>query len=264
LKKRNRELLRKLQMVFQNPEDALNPYLSVGESLSRPLKVMLGLSESEAQTRVQELLRLVQLPADYCYRMPERLSGGEKQRVAIARAFASHPDLLVADEPVSSLDVSIQASILNLLNKIKIDHGTAMLFISHDIAVVGYLADMIAVVYQGSLMEIGPAKQIFRPPQHPYTEVLLSAVPVPDPRVRQATAPSLPDVAEAAATSPGCPFVRRCPHKLGDICSSRNPPKQTHNGKIYFCHIPPPDLERLQTAFSPGEGQKLIPPAGSG
>jgi peptide/nickel transport system ATP-binding protein len=182
---RSLESLRHLQMVFQNPEEALNPHLTVGESLRRPLVTLLQMEPEKANQRVLELLEAVRLPGRYANRRPAQLSGGEKQRVAIARACASNPALLIAYEPVSSLDVSVQASILNLLNELQIEHESSMLFISHNLAVVGFLADVIAVIYLGELMEISETENLFAPPYHPYTEALLSAIPLADPAAQQ-------------------------------------------------------------------------------
>jgi peptide/nickel transport system ATP-binding protein len=248
LSRRGLETLKHLQMVFQNPEEALNPYLSVGASLRRPLMTLMGNSRQEADAEVQKLLAAVRLPGDYARRMPGQLSGGEKQRVAIARAFASSPDLLLADEPVSSLDVSVQASILNLLNQLQAEQSTTMLFISHDLAVVGYLADEIAVIYLGHLMEFTRAKNLFEPPYHPYTEALLSAIPLPDPRVRRENIRLEGDIPSPAAGLTGCPFHTRCPRFLGDICVQTVPPWRVdeRTGKRYFCHIPPEDLLALE------------------
>lgn len=254
---RSTETLAHLQMVFQNPEEALNPYLTIAESLRRPLRNLRGMSYAEAQAMVPQLLESVRLPAEYARRLPGQLSGGEKQRVAIARAFATHPDLLLADEPVSALDVSVQANILNLLAELQNEHDTAMLFIAHDIAVVGYLADRIAVMYLGQLMQQGPAEIIFDPPYHPYTEALLSAVPPPDPFVKQEHIRLSGEVPSAADPPSGCPFHTRCPRFLGDICVEQEPPwRETQDGKAIYCHIP---IEELQAAQSPvlrfnGEG----------
>lgn len=245
---RSTEMLSLLQMVFQNPDEALNPYLTVGESLRRPLRTLRGLSREEAKQGVVELMELVRLPADYVHRMPGQLSGGEKQRVAVARAFASNPNLLIADEPVSSLDVSVQAAILNLLAKLQIEHDTAMLFIAHDIAVVGYLADQIAVIYLGQLMQFSDAKSIFYPPYHPYTEAVLSAVPPPDPSVRQERIRLPGELPSAVDTPSGCPFHTRCPRFLGDICVQQTPPwQESQDGKRIFCHIPIHELEAAQS-----------------
>jgi peptide/nickel transport system ATP-binding protein len=248
LSRRSLETLKHLQMVFQNPEEALNPYLTVGASLRRPLMTLMGKSRQEADAEVQKLLAAVRLPGDYAGRMPGQLSGGEKQRVAIARAFASSPDLLLADEPVSSLDVSVQASILNLLNRLQLEQSTTMLFISHDLAVVGYLADEIAVIYLGHLMEVTHAENLFEPPYHPYTEALLSAIPLPDPQVKRESIRLEGDIPSPAAGLTGCPFHTRCPRFLGDICVQTVPPWRVdeRTGKRYFCHIPGEDLLALQ------------------
>jgi peptide/nickel transport system ATP-binding protein len=248
LSRRNLETLRHLQMVFQNPDEALNPYLSVGISLRRPLITLLKKSEREADAMVRDLLAAVRLPPEYAGRMPGQLSGGEKQRVAIARAFASHPDLLLADEPVSSLDVSVQASILNLLNELQSEQGSSMLFISHDLAVVGYLADEIAVVYLGHLMELAQAETLFDPPYHPYTEALLSAVPVANPDIHQENIRLEGDIPSPIDIPSGCPFHTRCARFLGEICVTETPPWRVDpaTGKHYFCHIPQEELRAIQ------------------
>ncbi len=244
---RKRETLSHLQLVFQNPQEALNPYLTVGESLSRPLQTLLGMNEEQAGAEVLRLLESVDLSSEYAQRLPGQLSGGEKQRVAIARAFASNPDLLIADEAVSSLDVSVQASILNLLTELQNEHGSAYLFISHDLAVVGYIADVIAVIYLGRLMEMGRAEAIFEPPYHPYTEALLSAIPLIDPAAEQEQIRLDGEVPSAVDVPSGCPFHTRCPRFLGEICVEQEPPwQETAQGTRYFCHIPPDELSRVQ------------------
>ncbi len=244
---RNLELLRHLQMVFQNPEEALNPYLTVGETLRRPLIRLLGQSRAEAAAQVDQLLQAVQLPTDYSQRLPGQLSGGEKQRIAIARAFASNPDLLIFDEPVSSLDVSVQASILNLLNELQEDHQSTQLFISHDLAVVGFVADQIAVIYLGQLMEIAAAEDLFDPPYHPYTEALLSAIPLIDPDASQEQIRLEGEIPSPADMPSGCPFHTRCPRFLGEICATENPPWQKDaRGTQIFCHIPIEELSASQ------------------
>jgi len=248
LKLRDKETLSQLQMIFQNPDEALNPYLTVGESLQRPLISLKSLSSRDAQLQAMELLAKVRLPSEYLHRFPGQLSGGEKQRVAVARAFATNPDLLIADESVSALDVSVQATILNLLISLQIEHNTAMLFIAHDIAVVGYLADQIAVMYLGRLMQFGDAISIFDPPYHPYTEALLSAVPPPDPSVEQERIRLSGDVPSAIDRPSGCPFHTRCPRFLGEICVEQAPPwQESEDGKRVYCHIPIVELERSQS-----------------
>jgi peptide/nickel transport system ATP-binding protein len=246
LSKRSREVLMHLQMVFQNPEEALNPNLSVGESLRRPLVTLLGLSSETADARVSELLEAVRLPASYARRRPAQLSGGEKQRVAIARAFASNPDLLICDEPVSSLDVSVQASILNLLNNLQLDHENSILFISHNLAVVGFLADVIFVIYLGQLMQISPTEELFSPPYHPYTEALLSAIPLADPGAQQEQIRLEGELPSPSQVIRGCPFYTRCPRFLGEICVNEPPPwREDDLGRKIYCHIP---LEELRTS----------------
>ncbi|MGD8856027.1 MAG: ABC transporter ATP-binding protein [Chloroflexota bacterium] len=247
LSRRDLETMSRLQIVFQNPEDALNPYMTVGETLRRPLMTLRKMTREEADTLVPRLLADVRLPAAYARRRPSQLSGGEKQRVAIARAFAANPDLLLADEPVSSLDVSVQASILNLLSALQSEHGTSDLFISHDLAVVGYLADEIAVIYAGQLMEVSPAEALFAPPHHPYTEALLSAIPLIDPDVEQEPIRLEGDVPNQIDIPSGCPFHPRCPRYLGDICANKRPPwRETGDGKRIFCHIALEELEERQ------------------
>ncbi|MCA9960007.1 MAG: ABC transporter ATP-binding protein, partial [Anaerolineales bacterium] len=247
LSRRHKDLLQQLQYVFQNPEEALNPYLTVGETLRRPFITLAQHTRAEADTAVQQLLTAVRLPTTYAQRLPSQLSGGEKQRVAIARAFATHPDLLIADEAVSALDVSVQASILNLLSELQHEHHNTLLFISHDLAVVGYLADEIAVVYVGQLMEVAAAAALFAPPYHPYTEALLSSIPLATPDAAQQQIRLQGDVPSQINKPSGCPFHPRCPRYLGEICARETPPWQTHaNGKRIFCHIPLSELTRQQ------------------
>ena len=255
LSQRNLETLRLLQYIFQNPEEALNPYLTIGETLRRPFMTLMGQSRAEADAGAVKLLAAVRLPADYRHRLPGQLSGGEKQRVAIARAFATAPELLLADEPVSSLDVSVQASILNLMGELQVENDSTMLFISHDLAVVGYLADRIAVIYVGHLMEVADAADLFEPPYHPYTEALLSAIPLADPVAKQQTIRLEGDVPSQINVPSGCPFHPRCPRYLGDICRDQTPPwQETAQGNRIFCHIPLADLEAQQERVFQFEG----------
>ena len=244
--------LKKIQMVFQNPDASLNPYYSVGASVARPLTLLGNLSAEQVQHRVRELFQAVNLPADFIERLPNQLSGGEKQRVAIARAFATDPALMICDEPISSLDVSVQASLMNLLAELQGSQGTSYLFISHDLAAVRHLSDWIAVIYLGRLWEIGPAQEVFAPPQHPYTEALLSALPIPDPDASQSHIRLRGNVPSAVNIPGGCRFHTRCPRKIGTICEQQEPPWQTH-GQAHriCCHIPLPELIDLQTACRP-------------
>lgn len=238
LSQRDPATLRRLQMVFQNPDEALNPYRTVGQTLTRTLSRLAGLGKAEAQQRASDLLVLVKLDPSYLERLPGQLSGGEKQRVAIARAFASQPDLLLFDESVSALDVSVQAAILNLLNELQRQQQTAYLFISHDLAVVAYLADDVAVMYLGQVVEAGPSQRIFDPPHHPYTEALLSAIPVLDPAASRERIHLEGDIPSAAAMPSGCRFHTRCPRFLGDLCVQQEPPWQDGgDGHWIRCHL---------------------------
>ncbi len=246
LSRRPAAILRKLQMVFQNPLEALNPYLTIGEILSRPFIRLLGLPRKEALAEAVKLLAAVRLPEEYAARLPGQLSGGERQRIAIARAFAASPELLVADEPVSALDVSVQASILNLLNELQWARGTAMVFISHDLSVVGYLADEVAVMYLGRVVQVAEARDIFEAPYHPYTEALLSAIPIPDPAAVQENIRLDGEVPGAANLPLGCPFHTRCPRLVGEICRTEPPWQEAGGGKRIWCHIPVAELAAVQ------------------
>ena len=251
LSSRSIETLRHLQYVFQNPDEALNPHMTVGQTLNRPFITLLGMSREEAEGQVLSMLQAVRLPASYAARYPAQLSGGEKQRVAIARAFAAVPDLLIADEPVSALDVSVQASVLNLLRDLQSENHNSLVLISHDLAVVGYLADQIAVMYLGRIMELTDSARLFSPPMHPYTEALLAAVPKLDPADSFDCVPLEGDVPSQVDTPSGCPFHPRCPRYLGDICRNDMPPWQENgDGDRIFCHIPLADLllEQGETA----------------
>ena len=248
LSQRDLDTLRLLQMVFQNPQEALNPYHTIGEALRRPLIRLLGLSDIEAQSRVVELLQAVRLPTNFTERLPGQLSGGEIQRVAIARALASNPEFIILDEPVSSLDVSVQAAILNLVGELQADQGNSLLFISHDLAIVGYLADQIAVIYLGSLMEISGPDDLFQPPHHPYTEALLSSIPLADPSRKGEPIHLSGEIPDPVDLPSGCPFHTRCPRYLGEICATQPPPWQVdkETGKKIFCHITIDELAASQ------------------
>ncbi len=246
--KRPRVSLSKIQMVFQNPDESLNPQHTVGMSVGRPLSLLGGLSRDQIRSRVAELFQAVNLPEDYVDRLPHELSGGEKQRVAIARAFATNPTLMICDEPITSLDVSVQASLMNLLAKLQDENGTAYLFISHDLAAVRHLSDWIAVVYLGRVWEFGTATDVFRPPQHPYTEALFSALPIPDPEAEQRRIRLRGSVPSAVSIPSGCRFHTRCPRKIGEICEKEEPPwQESENWHRICCHIPIEELTKLQT-----------------
>ncbi len=245
--RRNQAQLASLQMVFQDPNETLNPSHSVGRQIGRVIRRLGGgQSAGDVDDRVARLLDLVKLPRDFARRKPRQLSGGQKQRIGIARAFAGNPALVVADEPVSALDVSVQAAVTELLMDIQREYGTTLLFISHDLGVVRYLADRVVVMYLGQIMEVGTTAEVFAPPYHPYTEALLSAIPIADPAYEKkhiVLDGALPSVLNPPT---GCPFHTRCPRKLGDICVREKPPEHiSAGGHRIACHIP---LETLSEA----------------
>ncbi len=249
---RKRDVLRRLQMVFQNPDASLNPRRTVGQAVIRPLLTLGRLDRDHAARRVYELLEAVRLPASYFHRYPAELSGGEKQRVAIARAFAAAPDLVICDEPISSLDVSVQGSLMNLLVDLQAEQGTSYLFISHDVAAIQHLSHRIAVMYLGALMEQGDAALVLAPPYHPYTEALLSAIPVPDPRARRRAVRLHTGTPTSGEIPSGCRFHPRCPRRLGPICQTTTPPWRSAREELgdheICCHIPLEELLTLQVA----------------
>jgi peptide/nickel transport system ATP-binding protein len=226
---------RTAQIVFQNVDSSLNPRKTVGKIVGRPLIRFAILPSGEVPLRVQALLDLVRLPAHYAARYPHQLSGGEKQRVGIARALATNPAFIVCDEPVSALDVSVQAAIVNLLADLRDDLNVAYLFISHDISVVAHLADRIAVMYRGRIVEQGPANEVTRQPLHPYTQALLSAVPTLE--AAAGARISLPLEPRRSADGKGCVFAGRCHRRLGEICDRLEPPvRQGSPGHSAACH----------------------------
>jgi len=249
LRKRPKGQIHKIQMIFQNPEASLNPHHTIGDIIGRPMALLNDLTREQIKRRVAELLEAIHLPRDYEQRLPHELSGGEKQRVAIARALAAQPRLMLYDEPFSSLDVSVQASLMNLLVELQQEMETAYLYVSHDLATVRYLSDWIAVVYLGRLWEVGSAQDVFAPPSHPYTEALLSAISIPDPDVHQERIRLKGAVPSAVNIPPGCRFHTRCPRKIGPICEMEEPPwHQVENYHRIRCHIPPDELRELQAA----------------
>ena len=248
---RDMSLIRELQMVFQNPDATMNPSYSVGTQIERPLKRFKVVPGEQVRDEVVRLLQAVKLDEHYYERRPRQLSGGEKQRIGIARAFAGRPDLVLCDEPVSALDVSVQAAVLNLLLEIQQEHGTTMIFIAHDLSVVRFFSDYIAVMYLGQIVEIGPAEAIYAPPYHPYTESLLAAVPIPDPSVEQKHIRLEGSVPSPLHPPSGCRFHTRCPRRKllpdgGAICAEQVPPWQdAGEGHQIFCHIPLETLRQL-------------------
>ena len=251
VKDRTVEQRRSLQMIFQNPNDTLNPSMSAGGQIIRVLrKFGVARSRQEAKEKMYQLLKLVKLPEDFANRKPRQLSGGQKQRIGIARAFAGNPTAIIADEPVSALDVSVQAAITTLLMEIQQENKTTLVFISHDLGLVHYIADRILVMYLGQIMEQGTVEDVFSPPYHPYTEALLSAIPVADPSVEHKKILLEGQLPSILNPPPGCPFAGRCPRHRGAICDTTPPPVQvSRNQHTIACHIPLEELERSEPVF---------------
>jgi peptide/nickel transport system ATP-binding protein len=256
-----RPLRRRMQMVFQDPFASLNPRHSVGRIVGEPLRVH-GLSKRrQVGARVRELLEIVGLPADAAGRYPHEFSGGQRQRIGLARSLALNPDFIVCDEPVSALDVSIQAQIINLLEGLQADFDLTYLFIAHDLAVVRHISDRIAVMYLGWIVEVSPAEELYANPLHPYTISLLSAVPIPDPAVEKERETILlaGDLPSPANPPPACRFHTRCPYVQPTRCRDEVPPlRRLSSGHSVACHwaedikagkIEPKEVEAV---FDPG------------
>ncbi|SPH17989.1 Glutathione import ATP-binding protein GsiA [Defluviimonas aquaemixtae] len=248
---RSTETISSVQMVFQNPFDTLNPSMTVGRQIIRALEIFgEGNSDAERRERMLELLDLVKLPREFATRMPRQLSGGQKQRVGIARAFAGGAKIVVADEPVSALDVSVQAAVTDLLMEIQRKNKTTLLFISHDLSIVRYLSDRVMVMYLGHVVELGTTDQVFAPPYHPYTEALLSAVPIADTHVEKKRIVLEGDIPSAMNPPPGCPFQTRCRWKSkvpGNLCEKEVPPfKTVAGGHQVKCHLSDEQLAAME------------------
>lgn len=255
IEKRGTDTVSSVQMVFQNPFDTLNPSMSVGRQIIRALEIFQeGKSDEERKNRMLELLDLVKLPRAFAERMPRQLSGGQKQRVGIARAFAGGAKVVVADEPVSALDVSVQAAVTDLLMDIQRKNKTTLLFISHDLSIVRYLSDRVMVMYLGHVVELGTTDQVFSPPYHPYTEALLSAVPIADTHVQKKRIVLEGDIPSAMNPPPGCPFQTRCRWKSqvpGGLCDAEMPPVQTlAPGHQIKCHLPVEVLNGMEPVIT--------------
>jgi len=251
---RNTDTVSSLQMVFQNPFDTLNPSMTVGRQIVRALEIFgIGTSDAERQQRMLELLDLVKLPREFATRMPRQLSGGQKQRVGIARAFAGNAKVVIADEPVSALDVSVQAAVTDLLMEIQRENKTTLLFISHDLSIVRYLSDRVLVMYLGHVVELGTTDQVFAPPYHPYTEALLSAVPIADTKIEKKRIVLEGDIPSAVNPPPGCPFQTRCRWKsevAGGLCERELPPmRQLAGGHQIKCHLSDEILASMDPVF---------------
>jgi len=251
IQQRDTKTVSSIQMVFQNPFDTLNPSMAVGSQITRALEIFgVGRTSAERRERMLTLLDLVKLPREFAERMPRQLSGGQKQRVGIARAFAGGARIVVADEPVSALDVSVQAAITDLLMEIQRDEKTTLLFISHDLSIVRYLSDRVLVMYLGYVVELGTTDQVFAPPYHPYTEALLSAVPIADTHVEKERIVLEGDIPSAMNPPPGCPFQTRCRWKdrvPGNLCDAEVPPMRALTGGHQIkCHLADDILATMQ------------------
>ena len=214
---------RRMQIIFQDPYASLNPRRKVKDAIGEALVIHSIGTKADRRDRIAALLQRVGLPADAMDRFPHEFSGGQRQRIGIARALAVEPDFIVADEPVSALDVSVQAQVVNLLQDLRAELGLTVLFIAHDLAVVQYISDRIAVLYLGRVMEIASAEQLYSRPRHPYTEALLAAAPIPDPTRRNQRIPLQGDIPSPLNPPSGCVFRTRCPHAIAE-CATRIPP----------------------------------------
>ena len=234
-----RKLRGRMQMVFQDPYSSLNPRQAVGNLIAEPLKVHGIATGSDARRRVEKLLDVVGLPAGAAGRYPHEFSGGQRQRIGLARALALNPDLIVADEPVSALDVSIQAQMVNLLEELQAEFDLTYLFIAHDLAVVRHISDRIAVMYLGKIVEVAAADELYVSPRHPYTIALLSAVPIPDPEIEATRERILlkGDLPSPANPPSGCRFHTRCPFRQAQRCDTEDPELRTlSDGHVAACH----------------------------
>ncbi len=246
MKSRSGELHQKIQMIFQNPDSTLNPQKTIEQILERPLTLFKLCPKRERRERVLRLLESVKLGERYMSRYPHELSGGEKQRIGIARAFASEPELIICDEPISSLDVSVQAGIVNLLIELQKQSRISYLFIGHDLNVIRHISNRIVVMYMGKICEVGSSFELFQPPYHPYTEALLSAIPILQTDVTTRSIRLEGAVPSPINPGPGCRFHTRCPRKVGEICVSAPPPKiEVSPGHVIYCHILLHELEAV-------------------
>ena len=251
IENRNTQTVADIQMVFQNPFDTLNPSMTVGRQIIRALEIFhFGKNDGYRSKRILELLDLVKLPRAFAERMPRQLSGGQKQRVGIARAFAGGARIVVADEPVSALDVSVQAAVTDLLMEIQRNEKTTLLFISHDLSIVRYLSDRVMVMYLGHVVELGTTDQVFSPPYHPYTEALLSAVPIADTSVEKEHIVLEGDIPSAMNPPSGCPFQTRCRWKKdvpGDLCEKEIPTQlDISMGHQIKCHLSETKMSEME------------------
>jgi oligopeptide/dipeptide ABC transporter ATP-binding protein len=254
-------LRREVQLVFQDPVASLNPRKRVGQIIGTPMRLH-GMARGEVDTRVRELLDRVGLPPEHVNRFPHEFSGGQRQRIGIARALAVNPRMIVLDEPVSALDVSIQAQVVNLLDDLQDDFGLSYVFIAHDLSVVRHVSDQIAVMYLGKVMELSPAAELYSKPIHPYTEALLSAIPIPDPRENRARERTVLSGEPPNPINPphGCRFHTRCEHAT-DVCRQVEPPLAEYpGGHLAACHHP----RNVTSAEVSGAGRSVLSPLSAG
>jgi peptide/nickel transport system ATP-binding protein len=252
VQRRDKRTISQLQMVFQNPFDTLNPSHTIGGQIGRVIrKFGVESDPKKVEDRIHQLLDIVKLPRDFAKRLPRQLSGGQKQRVGIARAFAGNPQMVIADEPVSALDVSVQAAVTGLLMDIQREHRTTLLFISHDLSVVRYLADRIIVMYLGRIMERGTTEEVFSPPYHPYTEALLSAVPIADSTVHKRKIVVAGEVPSPSNPPSGCVFHTRCPYMIKGVCDTTLPPlREFGPDHVIACHLEPETLLKMEPVIT--------------
>jgi peptide/nickel transport system ATP-binding protein len=236
-----RDLRRKMQIVFQDPYESLNPRMTVGDIVAEPLRVLQAThSDTETEERVKSTLENVELspPEEFMFRYPHEVSGGQRQRVAVARAFVLTPDFIVADEPVSMLDVSIRAEILDLMYRLVEKNKTAFLYITHDLALARHMCDRLGIMYLGKIMEMGTTEQVVFEPLHPYTKALIDAVPVPDPTAKRVEVVIKGEIPSPVNPPPGCRFHTRCPQYIGDICRTKEPPLiDIGKNHLVACHL---------------------------
>ncbi len=238
-----RKIRRDMQMIFQDPYASLNPRMSVGDCIIEPMNEHKLFDKNSRKRMAEEILDKVGLDQNYFYRYPHEFSGGQRQRIGIARALALNPEIIIADEPVSALDVSVQSQILNLFNDLKDELGLTYIFIAHDLSIVKYLSDRILVMYLGEIMEFASKDDIFNNSMHPYTKALISAIPIPDPTFKGDKIILKGDIPSPSNPPKGCKFSTRCPECM-DICREVHPKLKNYDGHLIRCHI-----------YSKGEGE---------